>query len=119
MASFTEFYKRVSLKESAILYSQSIDKKNDSIKNAQKNEDKNNKKLIDPIEISKSCVEHKTSKNFELNDGTLILLTPKFAEKILYVNEELNETNQKLFQSLLKNSIETHEIAINFCNIYE
>lgn len=119
MASFTEFYKRVSLKESAILYSQSIDKKNDSIKHKQQNEHETDKKIIDPIEISKSCVEHKISKNFELNDGTLILLTPEFAEKILYVNEELNEKNQKLFQSLLKNSIQTHEIAINFCNIYE
>lgn len=122
MPSFSEFCNRLHFKESAILYSQSIEKnKKDNMGNKSEQEIDTNSTENDgtsALQISKSCSEHKISKNFRLNDGTLVTIEPEIAEKILYVNEELNTENQALFEHLLNNSIETYEIVVAFCENY-
>jgi hypothetical protein len=123
MSSFSEFRNKINLKESSILYAQSIDKKKPTNVQNKDNADysENNGSSThknEALNASKECVEHKISKNFKLNDGSYVSLTPELAEKILYVNEELNLNNQIIFESLLAHSIQTYEIALQFCDKY-
>jgi hypothetical protein len=122
MPSFSEFRNKINLKESSILYAQSIDKKKPSntqnVKNSDYSENDESTNKNEVLNTSKACVEHKTPKNFRLNDGSYVSITPELAEKILYVNEELNTKNQIIFESLLTHSIETYEIALQFCDKY-
>lgn len=121
MPSFSEFCNRVQLKESAILYSQTIEKnkKNGADESSKFDDQINTKHEKEPVvDVAKSCAEHKISKKFVLNDGTLVEMDPNIAEKIVYVNEELNTNNKKLFNYLLENNIQTYQMAIVFCDNY-
>lgn len=121
MPSFSEFCNRVQLKESTILYSQTIEKnkKNNVAEPLNSDNDSNSKNEKKPaLEIAKSCAEQRISKNFVLNDGTIIEMDPDTAEKIVYVSEELNNNNIKIFNNLLENNIQTYQMAIVFCEKY-
>ena len=119
MALFSKFRNKIELKESSILYSQTTNPQKNINKIEPFGISKNNKSVDNEVlKASEKSIEHKINKNFKLNDGTVVSITPEYAEKIMYVNEELNFENQIIFQKLLTSNIQSYEIALQFCNNY-
>lgn len=65
-----------------------------------------------------NSMQTNTPQTFKLNDGTTIQITPMEAKNIMYTYEELNDSNQGIFESMINNSINTYELIVEFCNSY-
>jgi len=128
MRSFLDL-RKIKLNESSILYAQSVEKKKATPNVATGTQ--TNKAPTEPEEASQeklnhetafkqiaACVEQNTPKQFKLNDGTIISITPIDAQKIYHTYEDLNVENQGIFESMINENIKSHQLMVEFSNNY-
>lgn len=127
MRSFSDL-RNIKLNESSILYSQSVQKKkiapvateiqpNKFVSDSEEHPQEKQEHETAMKQIA-ACVEQNVSKQFKLNDGTLISITPIDAQKIYYAYEDLNVDNQGIFENMINDDIKSHLLIVEFCNNY-
>jgi hypothetical protein len=128
MRSFSDL-RKIKLNESSILYAQSVEKKKttpstsavvQNNKIAPESEETAQEKLNHETAFKQiaACVEQNTPKQFKLNDGTIVSITPIEAQKIYHTYEDLNVENQGIFESMINENIKSHQLMVEFSNNY-